>query len=304
MLLVLDPALFLPERLGSPMNADERRQLALTLDEVVQICRTRQARIAGEPSYWRRIQALARPLRSLGQDEHGRRIDAAMDALGVLLEPLTRPPPVHQPRMWGVQMLFGPTIGPDWLTVMEQVLVRSVLADPVVRIVVRFVEGRNVRRHAVKGCELLENLRWRVQLHVPDRPPAKLDCIRSRRNLDIEWSIRMDDRLPATLDGGACPFCPPDGWWRRDVVVFRTRESRPAWIDLRDNAWARPSTGGGHHWDVYLAPPLDESIGLAQINIAQYDGQRRDRGKAPGDIHHMPEEKRARLRKEPRWSCE
>ena len=83
-------------------------------------------------------------------------------------------------------------------------------------------------------------------------------------------------------------------------MVF-THESRPTWRDRKSNHWARPATGGGHHWDVYLEPSLAEEYGLGQLNIVQWSAPASEG--APGSIHHVPTSKKSRLRKKTGWSC-
>jgi hypothetical protein len=81
------------------------------------------------------------------------------------------------------------------------------------------------------------------------------------------------------------------------VEVLRWRLA----VDAQGQGWARPSTGGGYHWDVYLTAQAEDRIGLAQINITQH-GAPAGQGR-PGDLHHVPKDKRPRLRDQSGWRC-
>jgi hypothetical protein len=149
--------------------------------------------------------------------------------------------------------------------------------------------------------------RWVVQVHVKGAEPTAIPCVHCRRNLreGLRWTTRFDPRLPAEADGAKYPFCPPRNWWRRDVAVVQTQESRPVWVDQKNYGWARPNISGGqgHHWDVYITDTnVAERIGLAQLNIVEF-GAPVGEGE-PGSIHHLPKQKRARLRDDGGWSCE
>jgi len=85
-------------------------------------------------------------------------------------------------------------------------------------------------------------------------------------------------------------------------VVWKTLESKPCWIDSNGLGWARPRTGGGYHWDVFLKnhTAICEAAGVDQVNVVQH-GAPSEQGVA-GAIHHAGE-KKGRLNKELSWSC-
>ena len=85
------------------------------------------------------------------------------------------------------------------------------------------------------------------------------------------------------------------------TTVWETHQSRPCWLDAQGQWWARPATGGGHHWDVYLNPDEERRIGLDQINVTQH-GAPADEGD-PGTLHHVPEKKLQALKTRSGWRC-
>jgi hypothetical protein len=297
MLAVLDPALFLLSG-TQPLPADEAHHFEVLLDEAVRICRKTRARIPNQDWYWGELQrSLVLPVERVAT----RRMKLAIDELRRHAGRIEFPAPV-QARAWGIKPLFGwDRCPPDWLERMQQVLLGCALSDETL-LITRLFEGRNLQIHATGRCTLHEKTRWRLYLHAKGQPPRSIPCVSSARNLAVDWTTRYDERLPASSDGARYPFCPPEGWWRRDVLAFRPHASRPAWVDKQGNAWARPSTGGGYHWDVYLNDPkLIETIGLSQLNIVQF-GAPPDEGHS-GHIHHVPAKKQARLRNDPGWHC-
>jgi hypothetical protein len=175
---------------------------------------------------------------------------------------------------------------------MTRLLVSCALLDQPVALATRLFHGRNMTVHAVGRTTLVEKTRWRLILHVPGRPPRFVPCVRSRRNLDTPWTTRFDDLLP---DTGHYPFCPPARWWRRDVPAHRTCRSKPCWVDVFGNGWGQPGAGGNLHWDVFLEDPaMAEAVGLDAINVVAWGTP--EPGKTPGEIHHVPEDKKARFR--------
>ena len=301
MMLLLDPALFLTEK-PDQLSYEEDTLLTRLVDDAVRLCRQPGHRVLAAGGYWSKLQQeLVRPLERVGSP----RLKAGLDALRAHARPLVlpEPPASGKARMWGALQLFGwLRLGNDWFKVMEHVLLRCALLDEPVSLLVRLFEGRNQTTHAVGHSQLLEKTRWRLYVQVPGRPLCTLPCLRNPRNLAVDWTQRFDERLPAQSDGARFPFCPPEKWWRRHVEAFRTVKSKPAWVDKRGNGWARPATGGGHHWDVFIADPrLADSIGLDQLNIVQWEV--RPEGSI-GHIHHVPSEKRGRLRDTAGWTCD
>ncbi|HEX5747629.1 MAG TPA: hypothetical protein VFZ09_15385 [Archangium sp.] len=301
MKVILDPALFLtqvPDRL----SADEDAELTRLVADAVRVCRQRGYQVVAAGPYWKRMQQeLVRPLERVG----GRELKAGLDTLRSLAVPQNLPvaPAGSRKKVWGVKQLFDwPRLGSGWLEQMEQLLIGCALLGGPFILLVRHFEGRNQKTYATGRCELVEKMRWRLYIQVTGQPQCTIPCIRNPRNLLVDWTQRFDESLPAQSDGARFPFCPPEKWWRRHVEPFRTMQSKPAWIDVRDNGWARPATGGGRHWDVYIADPkLAESIGLGQLNIVQWEV--RPEGKI-GDIHHTPTGKQSRLADTTGWSCD
>ena len=301
MKVILDPALFLT-RVPGQLSADEDVEIRQLIDDAVRVCRQHGYEVVAAGAYWKKLQQdLVRPLERAGSPQ----LRAGLDTLRSLAKPrnLPVPPAGSRKKVWGVKQLFGwPRLGQDWLELMETVLVGCALLGESFMLLARQFEGRNQQTHASGRCELVEKTRWRLYIQVTGQPPLTLPCIRNLRNLSIDWTQRFDERLPAQSDGARFPFCPPEHWWRRHVVSCRTVQSKPAWVDARGNGWARPATGGGRHWDVYIEDPnVAETIGLDQLNIVQWEA--RPEGKV-GHIHHVPTEKKSRLADTAGWSCD
>jgi hypothetical protein len=293
MIVVLDPALLLFDARGGGLAADEEAELATAIDEVVRVCRDFGGEIPSVDWYWRRLQSeLVRPLMRAAR---GPRLRSGLDALGRYARALPMPtlPTTGTIGAWGLRPLFAWSGLPaGWYEVMTRLLVGCVLRDEPVVFATRLFAGRNMTIHAAGRTTLREKTRWRITLHVPGRPPRFVPCVRSPRNLAVEWTTRFDERLP---DGGHYRFCPPARWWRRNVVAYRTVKSKPCWIDGFGSGWAQPGAGGNLHWDVFLeAPGLVEAVGLSAINVVAWGSG--EAGKVPGEIHHVPEDKRSAFR--------
>lgn len=293
MIVVLDPAVLLIDAGADQLPAPEETALTRALDDIVRMCRDLGARIPSVDWYWRRLQTeLVRPLHRCTR---GPRLRQALDALAQHARPLALPaPPTHGTiQTWGFRRLFAwERLPAGWHEIMTRLLVSCALLDEPVVLATRLFRGRNLTLHAVERTTLLEKTCWRLVLHVPGRRPRLVPCVRSRRNLDVPWTTRFDDRLP---DRGRYPFCPPQRWWRGRVVAHRTCRSKPCWIDGFGNGWGQPGAGGNLHWDVFLEDPeVAEAIGLNAINVVAWGTL--EPNKTPGEIHHVPEDKRAHFR--------
>ncbi|WP_309896627.1 hypothetical protein [Archangium sp.] len=301
MKVILDPALFLTREPGRLSSAEDA-ELIRIINDAVRVCRQPGYQVVAAGPYWKRLQQeLVRPLERVASQE----LRAGLDILRSLAHPQSLPVPAagSRKKVWGVRQLFEwPQLGSGWLELMESLLVGCVLLGEPLLLLVRHFEGRNQRTHATGRCELEEKTRWRLYVQVTGQPPCTIPCVRSPRNLSVDWTQRFDERLPAQSDRARFPFCPPENWWRRHIEPFRTMQSKPAWVDARGNGWVRPATGGGRHWDVFIADPnLVETIGLDQLNIVQWEV--RPDG-IVGGIHHVPTEKRSRLASTAGWSCD
>jgi hypothetical protein len=83
---------------------------------------------------------------------------------------------------------------------------------------------------------------------------------------------------------------------------------RPTWADRLGHFWAEPAaqeaTGRSYHWDVYLSKAATPEYGLSQLNIGRWrPAAAQDGQPPPGALHHVPEGKRGRLKKESGWLC-
>lgn len=297
---VLDPALFLTSQPTGPIPDAEEKALARIIDDVVRTCRAQRAVIPAPDWYWKDLQReLMGPLYPRLRDP---RLKVGLDELRRYARPMSLPgrPERGKTKMWHVRPLFDwRRLSAKWLGVMEDMLLGCAQRDENTVLVTRLFEGRNMRLHAVQKCTLTEKTRWRIYVHVPGRPPRHIPCVRNPRNLTAPWTARLDEKLP---DSGRFPFCPPKHWWRQRTEVCRTFESKPAWIDGFGNGWIQPATGGDNHWDVFLDDVhLREAVGLNQINVVAWGTA--EKGKVPGELHHVPKEKASHVDKDAAWTC-
>lgn len=286
MLAVLDPLLF-----SGPQPVSEPE-----LDEVVRILRHTQAQIPESP-YWRKLQLeIVQPLVRGSSRELRIRLDVIRGYVSSVRFP-ELPPRV---KVWDFRLLFEQA-GPDWVDVMAGILTTCALSEETL-LVTRLIDGRNARDHSGPGeCRLVEKTCWNLRVQAPGTEVRRIPAVCSRRNVSIPWTTRFDDRLPAADDEASFPFCPPQGWFKSSIRAFRTHSSRPAWEDVKGNHWACPATGWGYHWDVYLQSGLADEYGLGQLNVVRW-GAPAEEG-AVGDLQHVPQAKRHRLRKTTGWSC-
>ncbi len=211
-----------------------------------------------------------------------------------------------QGMMWGVvQMTNWPALGRNWQPELERVLAASVASAQERHVRVVFlchrIIGRNAEDRSSGGVDLVEVTRWGLYIAIQGVAPMNVHCVGRSRHIDVPWTIRMDDRLPDRHGPGLHPYCPPARWVNRKTLVWRTHQSRPCWLDAQGQWWARPSTGGGYHWDVWLNAQHEARIGLSQINVTQ-DGAPTDQG-VPGDLHHVPTDKKHALKSTTGWGC-
>jgi hypothetical protein len=283
---LLDPALFLP-RPDSEVERD--------FDRVAQSCRNHDIQLAALNEYWPALwNELARPL----EQRLGPQARRALQQIRRLGDAANRHVPElapHAGKAWraGFRQLFEySALGTSWEERMVRAVVRAALSGEQVIVLVRRMVGRNLVVHASGGTTLDENTRWALHVQPRGIGHRQILCVYDNRNLIEPWTTRFDWRLPGSSDGARYPFCPPDRWWKGSTSAHRTVESRPAWLDKHNNAWARPNIpgGAGYHWDVYVhAPTLKEAVGLDQINVVQF-GAPLTEGRA-GHLHHIPDDR-------------
>ncbi|MCK6587754.1 MAG: hypothetical protein HUU21_25230 [Polyangiaceae bacterium] len=300
MIAIIDPALLLTESAEGPLPPDEEKSLEYAVDDAARICRDQRAVIPAAEWYWNKLQReIVRPLH---RQVTGSRLRQGLDALGRSAKPMAlgSAPAVGKTRMWGIKPLFAwGRLPSEWFGVMERLLIGCAQQDEETVLITRLFPGRNLTMHAVGRTTLIEKTRWRLYVHVPGRAPRQIPCIRGPRNLAVPWTARFDEKLP---DQGRFPFCPPKRWWRRDTKANRTYKSKPAWIDRYGNGWAQPGTGGDYHWDVFLEDPnLQDAVGLHQINVVAWGTT--EKGKTPGGLHHVPDDKEPHLKAGCSWTC-
>lgn len=287
MLAILDPVLFDPDAPVQPRSLDE---LALVLQKS-------RARIPDAAWYWDPLQrTLIRPLSRRPEYSQG------LDRLREFVRHVPLPPLPPRVKVWSMRQMFD-VLGEAWVTIMSRVISRAILTGEPTVLLTHLRERRNiVTRQGPGKSRLREKVCWNLRVQPRGESLQRVPAVCNRRNLRVPWTCRLDERLPsADVDRASFPFCPLDDWQKSSVDVVFTHESRPTWRDQKGNHWARPATGGGHHWDVYLEQSLVEEYGLGQLNIVQW-GAPTGEG-ATGSIHHVPGGKKSRLRKETGWSC-
>lgn len=308
-LVVLDPGFFREDGLQSEnpaaVAAAEGR-LRARLDDANRILRGRTLVVGTREVPW--LDTVYRREVIGIRSRLGREANTAIDQLfreqrksGLSLSPV-----FPHGAFWGVAMMADwPVLGGGWRTDLERVLAATAHAaqdrDEDALFLCHQILGRNAIDRSSDTVELIEVLRWRVSVSVRGARPTVLPCVAQPRHLEVPWTRRMDPRLPDTTGPGLHPYCPPPRWKHSGTAVTRTAQSRPCWIDAQDQAWARPATGKGYHWDVYLNDSNSRRIGLSQINVTRH-GVPPNEG-SPGDLHHVPEEKQHALRSRTGWRC-
>jgi hypothetical protein len=197
--------------------------------------------------------------------------------------------------------MFG-LLDERWVNIMARLVAGAVLSREETVLLTHLRQNRNLTVHQGPGkCTVAEKTCWDLRVQPAGGDMTRVPVACRERNLDVPWTCRLDDRLPADTDGARFPFCPPADWQKSSVAVVTTHESRPTWRDHQGNHWARPATGEGHHWDVYLTRSLEEEYGLGQLNIVQWGAPSKEG--AAGALHHVPGDKKSRLEKDTGWSC-
>jgi hypothetical protein len=285
MLAILDPVLFDPAAPLSPV----------TLKDLLRLLSHKHAHIPGVDWYWKELQRqLIRPL-------HARPGYQDLDRLRDFARTVGFPPLPRRVSVWSFRQMFG-ALSESWVETMARLVTGAVLSREPTVLVTHLRRGRNLTVHGGPGqCTLDEKTCWDLRVQPAGGELCRIPVVCRERNLDVPWTCRFDDRLPAREDAAAFPFCPPPDWRKASVTAATTHESRPTWRDHQGNHWARPATGEGHHWDVYLTQALEEEYGLGQLNITRWGAPEREG--APGSLHHVPKDKQARLHKKTGWSC-
>lgn len=308
-LVVLDPGFFREDGLQSAdaqVFAEAERRLRVRLDDANRVLRGRTLVVGTQEIPWLDT-VYHREVRGM-QSRLGREAKTAIDQLfrehkrsGLSLSPV-----VPQGAFWGVAMMADwLALGGGWRENLEYVLAATAHAAQArgedALFLCHQILGRNAADRSSNTVELIEVLRWRVTVSVRGAKTTVLPCVAHPRHIDVPWTRRMDPRLPDATGPGLHPYCPPPRWKHSGTTVTRTLQSRPCWIDAHDQGWARPATGKGYHWDVYLTAPNSTRIGLSQINVTRH-GVPSNEGQ-PGDLHHVPSEKQHAIRSRTGWRC-
>jgi len=219
MLLILDPALF---RFMAP---DARE-----LDELLRVLRGGQASIPRLDPYWTRLQKdWIEPCRVRADDPRVKQALALLDGHARRLQVGGG----EVVEVSGFRRIFG-GLPDDWPKFMEAVLSACVGTGEDLVVFTRLVKQRNAQTlEGLGSCRLVEKTVWRLRIR-RDGGRVDIPLIRGPRNLDVPWTCRYDERLPAEWDGARFPFCPLPTWNDPQTAVHRTRNSRPCWQDAQE----------------------------------------------------------------------
>lgn len=199
-------------------------------------------------------------------------------------------------RAWGVKTLFQGIVSDEDELFARFVVESAAIARTLSDTVSIFVEqrfGRNAKKSGTPQSWLCEKTHWRLYASVSGSAPFAIPCITCLRNIEVPWTTRVDLGLP---DTGGYRYEPLPNWESGKVNCIATMKSKTVWLDVAGNGWARPSTNGEpEHWDVYVEDAqLLKKVKLDQINVTRH-GVRSPKN-IPGEIHHVPEDKKHALR--------
>lgn len=294
MIGILDPALLLPR---------SDAEIVQELDEVIGTCRQYGVALPPLDEYWSTMWRTLGAALEAGAKGMAQRSIQELRRLGeksALIAPAT--PAAGSAWRNGFMHLFSAQyLGAPWEAPMAAAVTRACHASEQVFVFVRRLRGRNLELVSSGGSVLARNQRWLLHVQPRGLGHRQILCVYHRRNIEEPWTARFDHRLPGPARA-PFPFCAPQPWWKGATPSDRTIASKPCWVDVHGNGWARPniSGGAGYHWDVYVASRFQAAIGLNQINVVQ-QGAPATEGE-PGTIHHVPEEKRGKV-KGGGWHC-
>lgn len=303
MIGVLDPKLFEWGTPTGPLTAAEEDSFTRTIRAVIRTVKDCGVDLLTAGEYWQRLWAdFVIPLAARLRTPEGRGVVAELRKVGGRSTSYASAPPAT--RVWGFRTMFGVDALPAGREDrMADAVSRGVAAGQTVVLFARLVSGRNLIVHTGKQhVRIHEVIRWRLYVRTPGSPRhVGIDCIRDAHQLRRPWTIRIDQRLPTSVDGARYPYCLPSDWHRGRCAVVATKASVPAWVDAQGRGWTRPNIpeGKGHHWDVFFSDPaLIASIGVDQVNIVEVGAPRAEG--TPGSLHHVPTKKRVT---DTGWSC-
>lgn len=288
MLAVLDPGLFQPE-----LSLAELRRLVLILRPGSGV------RLAAVDPYWGRFlrDCLSPIFESKSADRHYRdELDQLRDSARATRGMSFGMPP-SRITVWGFRRLFD-KYEARWTDTMVEWVAGCVLSGEDTILLTRLQIGHNAQTHGSGYVQLTEKTIWNLRVKPDGSPAVRVWCVREPRNVSARVTCRFDEGLPFEDDPGpgGLRFQPPADWHKVSCPTpIRSRESKPAWIDLAGNAWAKPNTPGSpQHWDVYLTQEVEQKYGLSPINIVRFGYQAKSN--LPDGIHHVPKMKRGRLK--------
>lgn len=310
MIALLDPFLFVRsiDSASAPLSDEIDECLATDLKDTLGALRASRAELAAIDDYWEHLwREIIAPLERRVRNRDTKQALQELRKLGRSFTGLAAAP--EEIRVWGFHTMFGAQTGLSevWERRMQDAASRVLLCGHKVLLLTRLIEGRNLRVHNGRRDVIIDEItRWHLSVRFPGDPyHRRIPCIRSKEQIEREWTIRLDERLPTNRDGVPYPYCIPERWWRRDTQVVTTMNSVPVWMDAAQRGWTRPNIPGGrgYHWDVFLTGTMTiEQYNLEYLNITQWGGVPDKEERAPGTIHHIKGDK-GKTPKGPGWAC-
>ncbi len=261
-------------------------------DDVLKILRRTGAAIPNGP-YWRTLYQDAVRLCYKRSPRQVRRTIQAIERLVIDVPGV----PSGQAQINGFDELFGSVPHPLRPILHDEFDRLALMEEPV--ILIARTDARNLHPTPWEKAVVHEFAPWELRVEIPPDFLLVVACVRMFRNIVVPETARLDERLPFTADGADFPFCTPSSWRDPNVSMVVTHRSRPCVKDAQMFHWARPKTGGGHHWDVFLTRKVGEAYGIDYLNIGSWPGEE---GKSPGCLHH-PGAGGFKLKKETGWKC-
>ncbi|MBN3770710.1 hypothetical protein [Burkholderia sp. Se-20378] len=294
-MLVVDPYLFLPSATNGTYDAQRLAEIKSHLSEIISICKKNDWKIYFDRGAWKSIeQSLIRKLTSQHVSDHA--LSVAFSVLRSTLK-LIEPTATGTVRTYGVKPMYALQTKEDDARFAEGIaksLLHTLQNYGRAYLFVRELTGRNINILAAGKSFITERTRWRLYISATGfRGAIAVPCITTARNVSIEWTTRYDCALP---DSGSFTFYPPDEWYLRATKAVATMSSKPVFLDRKENGWAKPDTNGTpYHWDVFINDQKWlKKIGINPINVCRHGIP--DSQGTQGEIHHIPENKKARAK--------
>src|SRR5262249_37809039 len=144
MIVIVDPSFLWTAGEQGALSTDEERTLGTVVSDLVSICFKRGDRIPGADWYWGRLQREI--IRPLDRRVNSPQLKRGLDTLHAHTRRFEIPerPGQGRTQIWGARVLFGWNgLHPDWLAVMERLLIGCTQLPEETVLFTRLIEGRN-----------------------------------------------------------------------------------------------------------------------------------------------------------------